>query len=248
MSAPAAARSRILAQARFETVTLLRNGEQLLVAVLLPAAVLVGLLAAHGISVGTGRRIDLLAPGVLALCVISSAFTGQAISTGFDRRYGVLRLLGVTPLGRSGLLVAKATAVLSVIVVQFVVIGALAAALGWHPAWGGLPAAVLSVLLGTWAFVSLALLLGGTLRAEGVLALANLIWITLLAVGGVVIAGSELPDRFTPVIALLPSAALGDSMRTALVDGAASPGDWMVMLVWAAVATALARRLFRWSD
>lgn len=245
-SAPPAA--RVLAQARFEALTLLRNGEQLLVAVLLPAAVLVGLVHAQSISLGDGRRVDLAVPGVLALCVISSAFTGQAISTGFDRRYGVLRLLGVTPLGRTGLVLAKAVAVFCVIAAQVVVIAALGLALGWEPILRGIPAAVVSLVLGTWAFAALALLLGGTLRAEGVLAVANLLWVALLALGGVVIAGSELPDRFAAVVALLPSAALGDSLRAALVEGRVLPAAWLVMTIWALVATALARRFFRWSD
>ena len=247
-SGPAAPAARVLAQARFEATTLLRNGEQLLVAVLLPAAVLVGLVHAQSIALGDGRRIDLAAPGVLALCVISSAFTGQAIATGFDRRYGVLRLLGVTPLGRTGLVLAKAVAVLSVIAVQVVVIGALGAALGWEPALRGIPAAVASLVLGTWTFAALGLLLGGTLRAEGVLAVANLLWVALLALGGVVIAGTELPHRFASIVALLPSAALGDSLRAALVEGRVLPGAWLVMTLWALVATALARRFFRWSD
>jgi ABC-2 type transport system permease protein len=247
-SAPASPATRVLAQARFEAVTLLRNGEQLLVAVLLPAAVLVGLVHARSISLGDGRRVDLAVPGVLALCVISSAFTGQAIATGFDRRYGVLRLLGVTPLGRTGLVLAKAVAVLCVIAVQVVVISGLGLALGWEPTPRGIPAAMVSLVLGTWAFAALALLLGGTLRAEGVLAVANLLWVALLALGGVVIAGSELPDRFASALALLPSAALGDSLRAALVEGRVLPGAWLVMTVWALVATVLARRFFRWSD
>ena len=247
-SAAAPARERVLAQARFEATTLLRNGEQLLVALVLPVAVLVGLVVTTGIPVGEGRRVDLVVPGVLALCVISSAFTGQAISVGFDRRYGVLRLLGVSPLGRTGLLAARATAVLAVIALQLLVIAGVGLALGWEPRWGGIPAALVSMLLGTWAFVALALLLGGTLRAEGVLALANLVWLVLLALGGVVVAGSELPDRFAQVVELLPSAALGDSLRAALVGGAVSPGHWAVLVVWGAVATLLARRLFRWSD
>jgi ABC-2 type transport system permease protein len=238
----------VLAQARFEATTLLRNGEQLLVAVLLPAAVLVGLVHARSISLGEGRRVDLAVPGVLALCVISSAFTGQAIATGFDRRYGVLRLLGVTPLGRAGLVLAKATAVLSVIAVQVVVIGVLGAVLGWEPTLRGIPAAAVSLVLGTWAFAALALLLGGTLRAEGVLAVANLLWVALLGLGGVVVAGTELPHRFAAVVTLLPSAALGDSLRAALVEGRAVPDAWLVMVVWALVATLLARRFFRWSD
>ena len=246
--APAAYPSRVLAQARFETATLLRNGEQLLVAVLLPAAVLVALVHAHAVPLGTGRRVDLAVPGILALCVISSAFTGQAISTAFDRRYGVLRLLGVTPLGRTGLLLAKAVAVLVVVAVQFAVIGALGAAMGWEPAVRGIPAALVSTLLGTWAFVALALLLGGTLRAEGVLALANLVWVALLGLGGVVVAGTELPDSMAPVVRLLPSAALGDSLRAALVTGRALPGGWLVLTLWGVLATLLARRFFRWSD
>jgi ABC-2 type transport system permease protein len=245
-AAPAAA--RVLAQARFEATTLLRNGEQLLVAVLLPAAVLVALVHAESISLGVGRRVDLAVPGVLALCVISSAFTGQAISTGFDRRYGVLRLLGVTPLGRSGLVLAKAVAVLAVIVAQVVVIGALGAALGWEPAVRGIPAALVALVLGTWAFAALALVLGGTLRAEGVLAVANLLWVAMLGLGGVVVAGTELPGQFASVLRVLPSAALGDSLRAALVDGHAAPGPWLVLTAWALGATLAARRFFRWSD
>jgi ABC-2 type transport system permease protein len=185
---------------------------------------------------------------VLALCIISSAFTGQAIATGFDRRYGVLRLLGVTPLGRTGLLVARAVAVLSVIAVQFAVIASIGAALGWQPVPSGVPAAIVSTLLGTWAFAALGLLLGGTVRAEGVLALANLLWVAMLGLGGVVVAGSELPARYATVVAALPSAALGDSLRAALGSGSASPRDWLVLTGWAVAATLLGRRFFRWSD
>lgn len=248
MSTAAPLRRRVLQQARFETLTLLRNGEQLLVAVVLPVAVLVGLVVTDGIELGPGRRVDLATPGVLALCVVSSAFTAQAISTGFDRRYGVLRLLGVSPLGRTGLLAAKALSVLAVLGVQVAVVAAVAAGLGWDPDLRGLPAAVVSVLLGTWAFVALALLLAGTVRAEGVLAVANLVWVALLALGGVVVARTELADQLAAVVRWLPSAALGDSVRSALVEGTASPGAWGVLVVWALVATALAGRLFRWSD
>jgi ABC-2 type transport system permease protein len=245
-AAPAA--RRIAAQGRFETLTMLRNGEQLLVAVVLPALVLAGLVATSFVPLGEGRRVDLVVPGVLALCVISSGFTGVAIATGFDRRYGVLRLLGASPLGRLGLLAAKAVSVLAVVALQFAVIGALGLALGWDPRWSGAPAAALTTLLGVWAFVALALLLAGTVRAEGVLALANLVWVLLLALGGVVVPTRRLPDALATVVEVLPSAALGDGLRSALVLGQAHPRAWLVLVVWAAAATALASRFFRWSD
>lgn len=247
-SRAAGPRQRIAAQGRFEALAMLRNGEQLLVAVVLPALVLAGLVTTSFVPLGPGRRVDLAVPGVLALCVISSAFTGVAIQTGFDRRYGVLRLLGASPLGRFGLLAAKAVAVLCVVALQFAAIGGLGLALGWEPHWAGIPAALVSTLLGTWAFVALALLLAGTVRAEGVLALANLVWVLLLAMGGVVVDSTQLPAGLASVVALLPSAALGDSLRAALLDGQVLVGAWLVMLAWAVAATALASRLFRWSD
>jgi ABC-2 type transport system permease protein len=244
----APARDRVLAQARFETGTLMRNGEQLLVALVLPAMALVGLANSQAPSLGPGRRIDLAVPGVLALAVISTAFTGQAISTAFDRRYGVLRLLGVSPLGRDGLLVAKALAVLTIELLQFVVIAGLGLALGWDPQWMGLFAATLLALVGTWTFVALALLLAGTLRAEGVLALANLIWIALLGLGGVIVPRTEMPSGLSHVAALLPSGALGDGLREAFIHGRLTAMPLLVLVVWGAVATLLASRTFRWSD
>lgn len=248
----APASRRVLSQARFELGTLLRNGEQLLVSIVLPVLVLVALRATSSPSLGPGDRLSLAVPGVLALCVISSAFTSQAIATGFDRRYGVLRYLGVTPLGRGGLVTAKALATLTVEGLQLVMVGAIAFGLGWRPDAAGLLPALLFVLLGTWAFVGLAMLLAGTLRAEAVLAVANLVWVLLLALGGVVVPRTELPDALPDavagVVAALPSAGLGDGLRSALVHGDLNLGALAVVLGWGCASTLLAARLFRFDD
>jgi ABC-2 type transport system permease protein len=248
MSAPAAPLVRLTGQARFELGTLLRNGEQILVSVILPLGALLGLALTQTPSLGPGRRIDVAVPGVLALCVVSAAFTSQAISTGFDRRAAVLRLLGTTPLGRGGLLGAKAAATLGVEVLQWVLVGGTGLLLGWRPTAAGLPYAVLLLLLGTWAFVALALLLAGTLRAEGVLAVANLVWVVLLVLGGVVVPRTQLPDTVSGVVGALPSAALADGLRAALGTGTLLVGPVLVLLAWAVVATALTTWTFRWSD
>lgn len=248
MSAPATPRARVLNQARFELATLLANGEQLLVSLVLPLGALV--LAAYTSmpALGEGRRIDLATPGVLALCVVSAAFTAQAIATGFDRRYAVLRLLGTTPLGRSGLLWGKAIATLGVEGLQWLVIGGVGLVLGWRPALAGLPAALLLLLVGTWAFVALALLLAGVLRAEGVLAVANLVWVVLLVGGGLIMPVAQLPGPWAVVGQWLPSAALGDGLRAAFGSGTLDLRSLLVLGVWGAGATALAARSFRWSD
>lgn len=246
MSAPAPAPVRVRAQTRFETTTLLRNGEQLLVAVVLPAMALVGIVLAPYPDLGPGSRVDVATAGVLGLAVVSTAFTGQAISTAFDRRYGVLRLFGVTPLGRTGLLFAKALAVLAVLAVQLVVLGALAAALGWRPEPAGIAPALVALVLGSASFVALALLLAGTVRAEAVLAIANLLWVVLLGLG-LLVPTSRLPGALGPVAELLPSGALGDALRTSLVDGGWPWRGYAVLAAWALLAGAAASRTFRWS-
>lgn len=247
MSAAAPAGQRVLNRARFETRTLLANGEQLLVSVLLPALALVGLALSSVPDLGAGARVDLALAGTLALAVVSTAFTGQAISTGFDRRSGVLRLLGTSPLGRDGLLAGKCLAVLSVLTVQVVVLGGLGLALGARPELAGLAPGGLSLLVGSATFVALALLLAGTLRAEAVLAVANLVWVLLLGLG-VLVPTAQLPGMLGDVAALLPSGALGDAMRASLVEGAWPWAQWGVLAAWAVVAAGLASRFFRWSD
>ena len=245
MSAPAPASARVLASGRFEATTLLRNGEQLLVSIVLPLMALLLLTYAPYPALDT-PRIGVVAPGVLALAVVSTAFTGQAISTGFDRRYGVLRLLGVSPLGRGGLLAGKAIAVLVVLAVQVLVLGAVSLALGWRPAPAGLVPLLLTLVVGALCFVSIALLLAGALRAEAVLAVANLLWVVFLGLG-LLLPTATLPRAVSPVAAWLPPGLLGDAAREAS-QGGWPVTAWVILLSWAVLAGLLARRTFRWSD
>ncbi len=247
---PAAAprRTRVLAQTGFEARAILRNGEQLLVTVVVPVLTLVGLVRVDAIDVDTAgmSRIDFFTPGVLALAVMTSSFTSQAIASAFDRRNGVLRLLSTTPLGRGGLLAGKVLGVLVVEVVQVLAIGLTAVALGWRPSAVGVPLALVALLLGTAAFTSLALLVAGTLRAEAVLALANLVLLLLAFAGGVIVPADRLPGALAHVAVLLPSGALGEAMRGAFQTGSLPAWSVVVLVGWTAALGWGAARLFRW--
>jgi len=237
------------AQAALELRTLLRNGEQLLVILIIPVLLLGAFSQEDLVSFGAGRRIDFLAPGILALAVMSTAFTSQAIATGFERRYGVLKRLGATPLSRQGLIGAKTLTVLIVELLQSVVIVVTALALGWQPHGGGAAVAwvVLLMIAGTAAFSGLALLMAGTLRAEATLAAANLVYLVMLGIGGVVFPLTKFPAAAQPVLRLLPADALSDGLRSVLQHGSGLPvRDLLVLAVWAAAAIALAVRAFRW--
>lgn len=239
----------IRAQAAMETRLLLRNGEQLLIALVIPLLVLVGGLESGDlIDLGAGRRVDILTPGVLALAVMSSAFTSVAIATGFERRYGVLKRLGASPLPRSGLLAGKTGAVLLVESLQIAVLSVTALSLGWRPEGGvvAVVASVLLVVLGTAAFGSLALVMAGTLRAEATLAAANLVYLLLLVGGGVVVPLDRYPEAVQPLIELLASGALAEGLREALTGQGLSWSAVLVLTAWAAAGAALTSRTFRW--
>lgn len=238
---------RILRHGRYETAAMLGNGEQLVLAVVLPLLALFGLTFTDILEGVATHRIDAATPGVLALCVMSTAFTGQGISTGFDRRYGVLRFLATTPLGRAGLIFGKALAVLAVLVIQIVLVGGTALFLGWRPELAGLPTAVVLLVLGAAAFTSLGLLIAGTVRPEATLAITNLAWILLAAGGGILIPGSRLPGMLSDIVAVLPSSALGDALRDALIGGTMNFGACLILLAWTIAAGLAATRWFKWN-
>jgi ABC-2 type transport system permease protein len=235
----------LAAQSGTELRLALRHGEQVLLTMLVPVVLLVGLTLLAVVPLPE-PRIATVAPSVLALAVMSTAFTGQAIALGFDRRYGVVRRLAATALPRWLLVAGRLVAVLGVVAVQVVLLGAIAAALGWRPAPAGVGWALLLVLLGCAAFAALGMLLGGSLRAEITLAVANLVWFVLLLAGGIVIPVGQLPGPLATVAAALPSGALAEGLRDTLATGAPpAAGTVLVLLAWTAAGTALAIRFVR---
>ena len=237
---------QVLAQAGMEARLMLRNGEQLLLAVVIPAIVLVGgVTGADRIGLDFSHRaVDVITPGVLALAIMSTAFTSLAIATGFERRYGVIKRLGTSPLSRTGLLAGKVGALLLIEVLQVAVISGVGLALGWEPDANVL-GFLLALLFGTAAFAGLGLALAGALRAEATLAAANLVYLLLLAGGAVVLPTSAYGD-FGEVVRWLPSGALGNAMRGALTDGLVAWRELAVLAAWAVAGAALTARTFKW--
>ena len=242
---PAPPAKRIFRHGLIETRLLIRNGEQLLLALVIPVAILV---ASRFVKASLGS-MELLGPSVLALAVWSSAFTSTAISTAFERRYGVLERLATTPLGKPGLLAGKALAVIMIMTGQLVILAGAALAFGWRPRFTPLSAlfAVLLVILATATFVCLALLLAGRLRAESVLGLANLIYVILLIGGALIIPVARYPAALRPLIEALPTAALGEGLRAA-ANGQLLSWPVLVLLAWLVAAGLAAWKGFRWTS
>lgn len=239
----------VVSQARFDLRIVLRNGEQLLLTLLIPLALLIALTLSDFVSLEVPAgvsRVDAALAAVLTVAVLSSAFTSLAISVGFDRRSGALLMLATTPLSRTGILVARSLSTLIVVLLQAVVLFAAATLLGWRPSVAAVGALGV-VVLGSLSLGALGFALGGAVRAEATLALANGIFLAMLFAGGVVVPASALPAWLGAIVQWLPSAALGDSLRTLL---AAAPGamgmDLGLLIAWAALGVLIAARTFKW--
>jgi len=237
-----------LTQARTELILSLRNGEQLLVSIAIPLLLLVFFSSVEVLPLpdGVDKGVQFLAPGILALAVMSSAMVSLGIGTGFERQYKVLKRLGSTPLGRSRWVAAKIAMVLCLLVIQTLVLVAASFVLGWSP--GGTPVlAPLAILLGASAFGGLGLLMAGTLRGTLTLALANGLYLVLLLLGGMIIPFDQMPGVIGTFGRALPSGALSQVLQSCLRDGAPAAGSaWIVLAVWAVLAPAAAARFFRW--
>ena len=236
---------RVVAQSRAEILMTLRRGESVLVALGIPVMLLVFFSLVDVLPTETEDPVDFLAPGVLALAVMSTAMVSLGIATGFERSYGVLKRLGSTPLGRPALLAAKTVTVLAVEAVQLAVLVPVALALGWDPG-GNVAAAFAGFLIATVAFAGLGLLMAGTLRAEVTLAAANGLYLVLLLLGGMVVPLSRLPDALRAVARALPAAALSDILHGAFGPAAIPGRAWFVLAAWAVAAPLAAALTFRW--
>ncbi len=246
---PASWTAKALALTGNELRLALRRGESLLVTFVIPAGVLL-VFSAFDLSGGTstGKPVDRMLPGSMSLAILAASMVSLAIATGFERSYGVIKRLGGSPAGTTALVASKTAAVIVVEAVQMVLLVAIASALGWSagPAVS-VPLVVAGLVLGTVAMAGFGLLMAGTLRAEATLALANLLFLVSLVIGGVIMPLDRLPGTVASASGLLPPAALTRVLTVGLGGTTGDATEAVVVLtVWAVVLAGLAARKFRW--
>jgi ABC-2 type transport system permease protein len=237
--------ARVWALLRVDLRAAMRDNEQLLLTIGIPAALLVFFSTVDVLPTGTDEPVQFLAPSVLALAVLSMAFVRLAIGLGFDRGFGAIRRFAATPLRVSEFWLAKLAATIVLTIGQTLVLGGIALALGWSPSiHGSFPAAL---ALGLITFVALAFVIAGLTDGLKALAIANGLYIVLLLVSGIVFELTELPGWMQSLVKWLPSTALAELFRTGL-DGMAGPSwAWLTLTLWAVVSPVAAIRFFRYS-
>lgn len=249
---PAAWPVMAAALALHELRVALRRGESLLVTFVIPVGVLLVFSTfdmAGGAAAGSPTGVQRLLPASIALAIVAASLVSLAIGTAFERQYGVLKRLGGSPAGSSVVVAAKTTAVIVVEAVQLLLLVGLAAGvLGFEAGPGAsAPLVIAGLIAGTVAFAGLGLLMAGTLRAEATLALANLLFLLALVLGGIMVPLERLPGAVAAVAQVLPPAALVEVLAVGLGTLQADATEALVILAgWAVVLALLAARRFSW--
>ena len=238
----------LFTQLRSEVRVIARNAEQLLVIIGIPAALLIFFSQVDVLPTDGQTPVNFLLPGIFALAIMSTAMVSLGIATGFERSYSVLKRLGATPLGTMRLIVAKSLAVALVEIAQLAALTVIGVSLGLETDNLNIAGVFGALVLGTFAFAGIGLLMAGTLRAEINLATQNGLYLVLLLLGGVIIPLDKLPLWLQNVGKFLPSGALGDVLRATITDSSLhGQSSWIVLACWAIIAPLFAGKFFRWN-
>ncbi|WP_326767942.1 ABC transporter permease [Streptomyces sp. NBC_01591] len=247
--APASARKAVL---RSETRLFLREPGALFWIVVFPTALLtiLGLIPSfreHTDDLGGRRVIDLYVPVAVLLAMIMSGLQAMPpVLTGYRER-GILRRMSTTPVRPSALLTAQialhgAAALGSAVLAMAVGRVAFGVELPGRPV-----AYVLALLLSTASVLTLGALLCALSRTtKAAAAISSVVNLLMMFTAGVWIPVQSMPDTLRNIVRFTPFGAASEAL-----DRAAS-GNWPgftqlgVMVLWTALVTLLATRLFRW--
>lgn len=197
------------------------------------------------------RYVDWLVPGLMGMQLLSGALWGTAWNIVNARQRKLLKRLTATPMRRSHYLLSFRISGLLFVPLQVLVLFAFARLTFGVTVHGSAWAVLVLALIGSWSFAGLGLLCASRAQnSETANGLVNLVTLPMFVLSGVFFSSGQFPAFFQPAIRLLPLSAFNDALRHVVNDGAslfAQASQIGILIVWGAVAAAVALRLFRWS-
>lgn len=193
------------------------------------------------------RLVDLYAPIVIALALMTSAFLTLPVVIATYRQLGVLRRLSTTPIGAGRMVAAQLILQVGVAVVAVVLTVVIATLAFDMPIPRNLPGFFLVVLLGAASMLAIGLLIGAVApRSSTAQGLGMAIYFPMLFLAGVYFPRQAMPDGLRRVSDFSPAGAVVQALGDTWGGGAPSNLSLLVMAGSALVAGFLAVLAFRW--
>lgn len=194
--------------------------------------------------------IDFLMPGVIGMAIMQLGLFSVAFSFVTMKREGVLRRLLATPLNPATLLSAQVITRLIVVILQTLILAAIAVFIFDAEFAGNFFAVLLAAGLGGAVFLALGFAVSGWARTEQQAApLANIVSLPMMFLSGVFFSRDVLPGILQTATDYLPLTFLVEAIRGMTVQGDSIVTQWpnfLGMAIWFVVAFIIANRTFRW--
>lgn len=242
-------------QLRFSQKVFWRNPGSVFFTVLLPVLLLVIFATIFGTdpiaSLGGIPTTDYYVPAIASLAVVSATFLNLGMNLTIARETGLLKRLRSTPQPAWVFIAGKVANAVVISALMVALITAVGAVLyGSPPPWGGLPALLLSLILGAACFCCLGIAMTAVIPSrEAAPAVMNLITLPLYFLSGIFIPESEIPEGVLRFADLFPIRSLFEAFLAAY-DPAIAGFSWAplaALVVWGIAGFLLAGRYFRWS-
>ena len=250
------------ARSAVELKSFFRNKQSLVFTLLFPVLLLLVFGAIYSGTVkGTTTDVkQVFMAGIIAAGVMSTAFSGLAISVALERDTGTIRRLGVTPMPKAAYFLGKLVRVVLTTVLETVLLIAIAAALyGLKLPDTGTRWATLAwdLALGTVACSLIAVAYSSLIpNARSAAAVVTPVFMVLQFISGVFFPFSELPRWMQQVAALFPVKWMAQGFRSVFLPDSFTvvepAGSWEllrtagVLGLWAVLGAVLTAMTFRW--
>jgi ABC-2 type transport system permease protein len=244
-------------QFRYDQRIFWRNPAAVFFTALLPVIFLLllgGIFGDEVLSIRGGIKASTYyVPAIATLAIVSATLVNVAMRLVEARESGRLKRLRGTPLPAAVFVagrIANAVVLALLMVVVVTVLGAVA--FGVPVPTSTLPALVVSVLVGAFAFCSLGFALSAVIPGEDAAPpITNATVLPLYFLSGVFIPASEIPAGVLTVADVLPIRPFFEALLTCFDPATTGAGfEWSelaVVAAWGVAGLALALRYFRWA-
>ncbi|MEV4536665.1 ABC transporter permease [Asanoa sp. NPDC049518] len=195
-----------------------------------------------------------LTPALAVFGAAQAAFCLLAAETARLRENGVFKRLRAAPVAPWTLLAGRlGTSTVIAVGAAVLVFAVGVACYGVDVAWRGLPAAVVTLVVGVAAFAALGLAVVSLVPgATAVQALTNGLLITLAFVSDVFLVGARMPESFDRLGWVLPlrhfAAAMFDATNLTAPGSGFRSGSLLVLAAWGVAGGVVAVRRFSWES
>jgi ABC-type multidrug transport system permease subunit len=196
------------------------------------------------------RYIDFVIPGLLGMNIMGSSIWGLGYTIVDARRKKLLKRLVATPMSRAEFLISYLVSRIALLVGEVVVLLGFAILFFGVPMRGSLLQLVSIILVSTFAFGGLGLLIASRARTiEGASGLMNVTMMPMWVLSGVFFSSENFPRPVQPFIQALPLTATNNALRASMLRGAGwtTVGPEVALLaLWSVATLWLALKWFRW--